>query len=286
MSTYTKTNWVDNTTPLSAGNLNKIEAGIEKAVSISKYPTAAGTGTAITVSALNFALENGESLTFIAAANNSSSATTLNVNDLGAKSIYKPGGTLAPKLISGKAYTVWYNAAGGNFFIKASAEGDAVAANVLAEKTFSNDSETGLVGTMTERGVIGITPSSYDQLIPEGHYLNSVVYGDSDLVSGNIKSGVEIFGVNGSFTADATATANLLLSGLIAYVNGVKITGTMPNKNTAFLIVIPSTVDQTIPEGYYGGTFDSVTIAGSANLLPENIRDGVTIFGVTGNFVG
>jgi len=105
------------------------------------YQAAGGTATAITLT-ISGTLVDGYPITFIASAGNSGSATTIN-----SKSLYKPGGTTAPTLISGKAYTVWYDETGDCFFIKASAEGDAVAANVLAGKTFSNDNDTGLVGT-------------------------------------------------------------------------------------------------------------------------------------------
>ena len=50
---------------------------------------------------------------------------------------------------------------------------------------------------------------------------------EPNLISNNIRAGSSIFGVNGNFTADATATAGQIASGATAYVNGNKITGTM-----------------------------------------------------------
>lgn len=126
MSAYVKTNWVDNETPLGPVALNKIEVGIEKASSLSKYPTASGTATAIIVSALHFALENGETVTFIASLNNSRGATTLNVNSLGAKSVLLPGESTNPKLIAGRAYTVWYSTANACFYLKNAADNEFV----------------------------------------------------------------------------------------------------------------------------------------------------------------
>jgi len=156
------------------------------------YETAGGTGTAITLTTAE--LTNGHSKTFIASANNSSAATTINGVPL-----YKPNTTDAPTLIAGKAYTIWYDSTGGCFFLKASAEGDAVVADVLAGKKFSNDSDTGILGTMTNQGAKIITPSAIQQTIPAGYHNGSgYVVGDADLTASNIASGITIFGIQGT----------------------------------------------------------------------------------------
>ena len=74
-----------------------------------------------------------------------------------------------------------------------------------------------------------------------------------------------------------------MLSGTTAYnSSGVKITGNIQSQ--AAQTIIPTTVDQTIASGkYLSGT---QTIKGDANLLSENIADGVTIFGITGTHKG
>lgn len=107
--------------------------------------TAGGTGTAITLTGVE--LTNGYQKTFVINANNSGAATTIN-----GKPLYKPGGIVAPSLTAGKAATVWYNLSGDCFFIKASAEGTAVAGDVLAGLTFSNDNDIGLTGTLALTG--------------------------------------------------------------------------------------------------------------------------------------
>lgn len=48
---------------------------------------------------------------------------------------------------------------------------------------------------------------------------------DPNLLAENIKSGVTISGVTGTFTNDGTATASDMASGVTAYVNGEKVTG-------------------------------------------------------------
>lgn len=83
-------------------------------------------------------------------------------------------------------------------------------------------------------------------------------------------------------TSDATAAAGDILSGKTAYVKGSKITGTIPSKAAA--TYTPSTSNQTIASGtYLTGT---QTIAGDANLVAENIKSGVSIFGIDGSYEG
>ena len=51
---------------------------------------------------------------------------------------------------------------------------------------------------------------------------------DPNLLAENIKSGVTISGVTGTFTNDGTATASDMASGKTAYINGKKVTGNIP----------------------------------------------------------
>ena len=67
----------------------------------------------------------------------------------------------------------------------------------------------------------------------------------------NIKTGIKIFDVEGSFTSDATATAENLLEGTTAYVNGEKIEGVIPTNGV--LQFEPSDEEQIIPSGYTSG---------------------------------
>ena len=83
-------------------------------------------------------------------------------------------------------------------------------------------------------------------------------------------------------TSDATATAADILKDKTAYVNGQKVTGTITSVNAQ--TITPTTTDQTVN----GNVFlaGAITVAGDANLLAENIKSGVTIFGVTGTYTG
>lgn len=98
---------------------------------------------------------------------------------------------------------------------------------------------SGTAGTITVSGsntqqlstkaAATITPGISNQTIAAGTYLTGTqtIAGDADLTAANIKAGVQIFGVTGSYTSDANATAADIKSSKTAYVNGSKVTGTL-----------------------------------------------------------
>ena len=112
------------------------------------------------------------------------------------------------------------------------------------------------------------------------------------------------------YTIATTATAENIARGYTAVLNGVKTIGSMPmntisvHGNEVTVSAGYSSIPQTATVGealgameYTPGTEDTVipagkyltgaqTIKGDANLLAENIKAGVTIFGVTGTYEG
>ena len=83
----------------------------------------------------------------------------------------------------------------GTYRPPAAATGNATVGDVLAGKTFSNSSSTGLTGTMP---AVSLSPSL--NAYPAGYHAGaaSLTAVDSDLVAGNIADGVTIFGVEGT----------------------------------------------------------------------------------------
>ena len=84
-------------------------------------------------------------------------------------------------------------------------------------------------------------------------------------------------------TSDATATEGNILNGQTAYVGGSLVTGDMPN-NGAYRQTITAVAQVvTIPEGYHDGNGTvQLSAEGQEALVPGNIKNGVTILGVSG----
>jgi hypothetical protein len=264
------------------GNMDVIDSALGNTA---VFETASGTATEVMLTGI--VLANGRSKSFIVATNNNGAPTTIN-----GKPLYKPGTTITPKLTAGKAVTVWYN--GTNFFIKASAEGTAIAENVLADIPFSNEDDIGIVGTMVDNGpsvaaTVNLTTEGAEYTIPKGYHsglrkIKAVITG---LIASVIKAGVTVGGILGTFTADATAVDTNVLTGKTYYRNGVKGTGSMPNKagwvnalgvdyNTGRIFLKP-------PEGYYPGAADNYLFFDDPDLIAANFLATKNILGMQGS---
>ena len=135
--------------------------------------------------------------------------------------------------------------------------------------------------------------------------INKVIYGGNTLidltadtitasdlkdgVTAHDKSGAVITGTNtyDADTSDATAAQAEILLSKTAYVNGVKLTGTMPNNGAVTGTISTKAQQYTIAQGYHDGS-GKVSIASTeqAKIIAGNIKSGVQILGVTGTYGG
>ena len=135
--------------------------------------------------------------------------------------------------------------------------------------------------------------------------ISKVIYGGNtliDLTNDNVKAdkllkGYTAHGADGEIingactydadTSDANATAEEILSGKTAYKNGAKITGTMKNNGAVSGKISAKAGQYTVPQGYHDGSGKvQIDATEQAKIIPENIRDGVTILGVEGTMSG
>ena len=88
-------------------------------------------------------------------------------------------------------------------------------------------------------------------------------------------------------TSDADASASEILLNKTAYVNGNKLTGTMPNNGGTGGTISSLSTPYTIPQGYSDGSATvGVDSTEAAKIIPGNIKEGVEILGVTGTYTG
>lgn len=136
-------------------------------------------------------------------------------------------------------------------------------------------------------------------------FINKVIYGGQtliDLTSDTVdaskilngytthdKSGAIITG-NCTFDSDTsadTAAVSEILSGKTAHARGSQLTGTMPNRGAVTGVIATIDGEYTIPNGYHDGSGKvSIDATEKSKLIAANIREGITILGVTGTMSG
>lgn len=108
----------------------------------------------------------------------------------------------------------------------------ATPSDILSGKTAYVNGEK-ITGTIESQGAQTITPGTSNKTIATGKYLSGIqtIKGDANLKASNIKKGVSIFGVSGSFesesvdwlgTADVTIGTHSALSGINLLLPGNK----------------------------------------------------------------
>ena len=177
--------------------------------------------------------------------------------------------------------------------------------DALSSVTVEAISNTYIGSSVTKKSAATYTPGTSNQSIASGQYLSGAqtIKGDSNLIASNIKKGVTIFNVTGSYNeatggptlqskavspSESTQTVSpdsgydRLSKVTVNAISSTYIGSDVTKKSAA--TYIPKTTDQSIASGQYlSGT---QTIKGDANLVAGNIKSGVNIFGVTGTYAG
>lgn len=135
--------------------------------------------------------------------------------------------------------------------------------------------------------------------------ISKVIYGGTTLIdltsdtvtAAKVLKGYTAHGADGELiegsctfdtnTQDATATDSEILTGKIAYVRGVKLTGKMKNNAAVSGSISTKAGKYTVPQGYHDGSGTvQIDTTEQAKIIATNIRQGVTILGVTGSMSG
>ena len=124
-------------------------------------------------------------------------------------------------------------------------------------KASVSDGKSLVASAITDKGVTTAQDATFSQMATN---------------IGMIETGVD--------TSDATASSNDVLYSKTAYGASGKITGSIPSKGAQTFT--PGTSAQTISSGQY--LSGNQIISGDTNLKSANIKQGISIFGVTGTY--
>ena len=148
----------------------------------------------------------------------------------------------------------------------------ATAGDILSGKTAyaKGNKVTGTIATKTSSN---LTASGATVTVPAGYYASQATKSVATATQATPSVSIDSAG---KITASATQSAG--------YVSAGTKTGTKQLTTKGATTYTPSTSNQTIASGtYLTGT---QTIKGDSNLVAGNIKSGVSIFGVTGNYSG
>lgn len=133
--------------------------------------------------------------------------------------------------------------------------------------------------------------------------VNKIIFGDNVLldltadtvnaeslakgITAHDKTGAVITGTSTKDvdSTDATVAVAEILDGKTAYARGAKLTGTMVNNGGVSGTISTKTGSYTIPIGFHDGS-GKITLSGVSQLTEGNVKNGVTILGITGTYSG
>lgn len=225
-----------------------------KDIANDSYPIVEATGTNAYIgsSARINKLSKGTRCTLFIG-NNSNGNCSLNLNNYGAKNIKDSFGNVVTNLKTNIPYNLCYN--GTDFILQGKGGGgNATADKVLEKYTFTNDSGS-QAGTMVNQGTKTASLNcGGNYIIPAGYHNGSGKVTANSLAS----------------QTPGNATADKILDGYVAWVNGNKIIGTksditkfIPGTKT---LLCDNTKHNSVQSGKTGITAESVIVKGHGEI--------------------
>lgn len=148
------------------------------------------------------------------------------------------------------------------------------ASKALSGYEFINEDCEKVTGTIPTKTASDLTASGATVTVPAGYYASQTTKSVTTATQATPSISIDSAG---KITATATQTAGYVSAGTKTSTHQLAF---QPAKT-----ITPTTASQiAVSSGYYTG--GNVTVAGDSNLLAENIKSGVSIFGVSGNYVG
>ena len=162
----------------------------------------------------------------------------------------------------------------------------ATANTVRSGYKFVNSSGQLITGTIPSKGAQTYTPKTVSQTIAKGQYLsgNQTIQGDENLKASNIKSGVSIFGVSGSYTGNRGEITSIRQSGnsitfytditLQSYILGsILLKGQDPYNSSFYSLIICLNYIDYISSGYVDsyGYYVSIKDYVERNIISSSI---------------
>ncbi len=261
------------------------------------YAVTGGTGNAYTVSTTPAPTAYVDGMGVIIRANRANTgAATLNWNGLGAIPIVDAKGRalIADKIPNGARLSLRYSSAAVNFQLQGEGGeyGTATPAEVIQGYTLGTE-EGVVTGTLALSGnaTAGdvVSGQTFYSTNPKSKITGTLTL-SGNAAAGDVIAGQTFYNTNPKIKATGTlalsgdaATANVLTGKTFYTTNPkTKLTGAMPNRGSVTNTITTQGGQYTIPAGYHSGS-GKVT-ASFANLVAGNVRQGVNIGGVVGNY--
>lgn len=196
-----------------------------------------------------------------------------------------PTGTAtAPTTISGTAATVSTDTNTLTLSKTVSVTPRITTAGYVSAGTAGN-SEVSLTANVTTKAAATITPTTTNQTISSGTYLTGAqtISGDANLIAGNIKKDVQIFGVTGNYEGGSGSDVQVASANLYSASTSALVFTGLQGEPTSFIALCgytltPSATPQVVAVVYDGTNLHAQTITNTNNAQVSYASTGFSYF--------